>query len=63
MLADYWHPTGQRAGAAAVGRIVAAAPAGARARLAAVPRDLRRAATRATLTRFERAEVHAILDA
>ena len=31
--------------------------------LAAVARDLRRAATRATLTRFERAKVHAIFDA
>lgn len=48
---------------AAVGRIVARAPAGARAGLGAVPHDLRRTATRATLSRFERAEVHAILDA
>jgi transcriptional regulator of acetoin/glycerol metabolism len=46
-----------------VSRIVAAAPDGPRIGLAAVPNDLRRAATRATLTRFERAEVHAILEA
>jgi transcriptional regulator of acetoin/glycerol metabolism len=48
---------------AAVSRIVAAAPDGPRIGLASVPNDLRRAATRATLTRFERAEVHAILEA
>jgi len=63
LLARLTWPGNVRELRAAVERIVAAAPAGARARLAAVPRDLRRAATRATLTRFERAEVHAILDA
>jgi transcriptional regulator of acetoin/glycerol metabolism len=48
---------------AAVRRIVDATPAGARAGPAAVPADIRCAATRRTLSRFERAEVHAILDA
>jgi ActR/RegA family two-component response regulator len=48
---------------AAVRRIAAATPDGARIGLGSVPTDLRRAATRANLTRFERAEVHAILDA
>lgn len=48
---------------AVVRRIVAAAPPGSRAGLSAVPADVRRAATRRNLTRFERAEVHAIVAA
>lgn len=48
---------------AVVHRIVAAAPPGTRAGLSAVPADVRRAATRRNLTRFERAEVHAIVAA
>jgi transcriptional regulator of acetoin/glycerol metabolism len=48
---------------AAVRRIAAATPDGTGIGLGSVPTDLRRAATRANLTRFERAEVHAILEA
>ncbi|NMI01760.1 sigma-54-dependent Fis family transcriptional regulator [Pseudonocardia acidicola] len=46
-----------------VQRMLAAAPAGGNPGLAEVPVEVRRAAPRRTLTRFERAEVHAILDA
>ncbi|WP_214366466.1 sigma-54-dependent Fis family transcriptional regulator [Pseudonocardia sp. H11422] len=48
---------------AVVARMLAAAPAGGNPGLAEVPPEVRRAAPRRTLTRFERAEVHAILDA
>jgi transcriptional regulator of acetoin/glycerol metabolism len=63
LLARLFWPGNVRELRATVRRIVAATPAGTRAGLAAVPSDLRLAATRATLTRFERAEVHAILEA
>jgi transcriptional regulator of acetoin/glycerol metabolism len=46
-----------------VQRILAAAPGGTTPGLADVPPEVRRAAPRRTLTRFEQAEVHAILDA
>ncbi|MHA6796288.1 sigma-54-dependent Fis family transcriptional regulator [Pseudonocardia bannensis] len=46
-----------------VQRMLAAAPGGGNPGLAEVPPEVRRAAPRRTLTRFERAEVHAILDA
>jgi transcriptional regulator of acetoin/glycerol metabolism len=48
---------------AVVHRIVAAAPPGTRVTLGAVPADVRRGTPRRHLTRFERAEVHTILDA
>lgn len=63
LLARLSWPGNVRELRAAVRRIVAATPAGGRAGVASVPTDLRRAATRARLTRFERAEVHAILEA
>jgi transcriptional regulator of acetoin/glycerol metabolism len=46
-----------------VHRIVATMPPGGRAGLAHVPVDVTRSAARRPLTRFERAEVHAIVDA
>ncbi|WP_345381294.1 sigma-54-dependent Fis family transcriptional regulator [Pseudonocardia yuanmonensis] len=46
-----------------VERVLEATPGGAVAGLANLPPEVRRAAPRLTLTRFERAEIHAILDA
>ncbi|WP_433503661.1 sigma-54-dependent Fis family transcriptional regulator [Pseudonocardia halophobica] len=46
-----------------VGRVLEATPGGAVPGLADLPPEVRRAAPRLTLTRFERAEIHAILDA
>lgn len=63
LLARLSWPGNVRELRAAVRRIAAATPDGTRIGLGSVPTDLRRAATRANLTRFERAEVHAILEA
>jgi transcriptional regulator of acetoin/glycerol metabolism len=46
-----------------VSRVLEATPTGAVPGLADLPPEVRRAAPRLTLTRFERAEIHAILDA
>jgi transcriptional regulator of acetoin/glycerol metabolism len=43
--------------------VLEATPGGAVPGLADLPPEVRRAAPRLTLTRFERAEIHAILDA